>query len=85
MGVGRPVDQELDVRGVGRARALIDIARLARTHPEGRSVVIHAHDAGAPEEPPPRCRLKHNTFVGWLSHATPARLYHLIIEPKDPT
>ena len=85
MDVGRPVDQELDVRGVGCARVLIDIARLERTHPEGRSVVVHTDDAGAPEEPPARCRLTHNTFVGPLSQATPARLYHLIIEPKDPT
>lgn len=73
-------DEELDVRGLGCAGVLIELARLNRSRTMPWSVIVETDDAGAPQELPAWCRLTHNTFVGPLTETTNS--YHLILQPK---
>jgi tRNA 2-thiouridine synthesizing protein A len=78
-----PVDRELDVRGLGCASVLIELARLWRSQSSPAVVVVHTDDAGAPQELPSWCRMTGNTFVGLIAANGSSSRYQLILQPKE--
>jgi TusA-related sulfurtransferase len=81
--VDEPVgaDEELDVRGMGCAAVLIELARVWRNHSEPWVVVVRTDDGGAPEELPSWCRMTHSTFVGLISTDASSSHYQVILHP----
>ena len=79
-----PPEEHLDVRGLGCASVLIELARLQRTHAKPLAVIVDTDDAGAPEELPAWCRLTGNTFVGRVSPSESASThYRLVLEAPE--
>lgn len=77
------VDEELDVRGLGCAEVLIQLAVLARTRTKPWVVDVVTDDLGAPSELPSWCRLTGNMFVGSSTASGPGPRYTLILPAKD--
>ena len=79
------VDEELDVRGLGCAAVLIELAVLARTRTKPWVVDVLTDDLGAPSELPSWCRLTGNMFVGPSvpTVARPGPCYTLILQAKE--
>ena len=78
------VDEELDVRGLGCASVLIELAVLARTRTKPWVVDVLTDDLGAPSELPSWCRLTGNMFVGSsVTTSGPGPRYTLILQAKD--
>ena len=76
------IDELVDVRGLGCAGVLIELARLARTCAAPRSLAVWTDDAGAPEELPSWCRLTGHTYVGRLPDAEQVARHHLVLQQK---
>jgi TusA-related sulfurtransferase len=77
------VDERLDVRGLGCANVLIELARLTRERTRPWAVLVHTDDGGAPQELPSWCRMTGNTFVGLRSVDGSSSQYLIVLEPKE--
>jgi tRNA 2-thiouridine synthesizing protein A len=71
----------LDLRGVGCASVLIELAAEARSDATAdRSVVVWTDDRGAPTELPAWCRMTGHRYVGPTDQPDQ---YQLILHPKE--
>jgi tRNA 2-thiouridine synthesizing protein A len=70
----------LDLRGVGCASVLIELAAQARTDSTTRTVLVLTDDRGAPTELPAWCRMTGHHYVGPTNQPDQ---YQLTLHPKE--